>query len=354
MAKVTIRDVAKQAGVSLSTVSRVLNHNPSVDPALAERVRGAAGALGYRPGIAAWSLPGAQIALIVPALENSYFSSIVAGVIDTARANGQSVLVMQTGAKPEVEESCLQAALSARVSGIIFSGGGNLVPTERFPALRDIPLVIAARRQVVPGVPHVYSDNVGAGYLATKYLLKMRRQNIALLVNFWTDSIHDYDSFMAAYDSPAQGACTAFDRFTGYRQALEEEGLEVMPSLIVFSGFSHESGYASAQELLASFQAFDAVLVSNDRCATGVLRLFREQRITVPEQVSLICFNGGLISSVVSPALTMIEQQNYEVGVQSAVQLNELICGRGAHDVKLDVSLVIKGSTSLAAAAAGL
>ncbi len=354
MAKITIRDVAERAGVSLSTVSRVLNHNPNVDAALAGRVIDAASALGYRPGLAARPLPGAQIALIVPVLENSYYSSIVAGVIDTARENGQSVLVMQTGAKREVEEACLQTALSSHVSGIIFSGGSSLVPTERFPALKNVPLVIAARRQVVPGIPHVYSDNVGAGYLATRYLLKMRRQNIALLVNFWTDAIHDYDAFMAEYNSPAQGACTAFDRFTGYRRALEEEGLEVQPSLLVFSGFSHESGYASAQELLSGFQAFDAVLVPNDRCATGVLRLFNEQRITVPEQVSIICFNGGLMSSVVSPSLTMIEQHNYEVGAQSAVQLNELICGRSAHDVKLDVSLVIKGSTSLAAMPAGL
>lgn len=354
MAKITIKDVAEQAGVSLSTVSRVLNHNPTVDPALAERVLHAAAALGYRLGPAPHPAAAAQIALIVPVLENSYYSSIVAGVIDAARENGQSVLVMQTGAKREVEEACLQTAINSHVAGIIYSGGSNLVPTERFPALKSIPLVIAARRLVVPGVPHVYSDNVGAGYLATKYLLKMRRQNIALFVNFWTDTIHDYDAFMAAYHSPAQGACTAFDRFTGYRQALEEDGLEVQPSLFVFSGFSYESGYASAQQLLSGFQTFDAVLVSNDRCASGVLRLFNEQRITVPEQVSIICFNGGLMSSVVSPALTMIEQHNYEVGVHSATQLNELICGRSAHDVKLDVSLVIKGSTSLAAGPAGL
>ncbi len=352
MAKVTIRDVAREAGVSLSTVSRALNRNPKVDPALAQRVFDAAGKLGYRAGGS--PAGGAPLALIVPVLENSYFSSIAAGVIDTARANGQNVLVMQTGARREVEEACLRAALDAQVSGVIFSGGDSFDPTERFPALKSLPLVIAARRRVVPGVPHVYSDNVNAGYVATKYLLKMRRRNIALLVNFWTESIHDYDSFLAAYNSPAQGACTAFDRFTGYRRALEEDELDVHPALIVFSGFSHESGYASAQELLSSFQAFDAVLVSNDRCATGVLRLFREQRITVPEQVSLVCFNGGLISSVVSPSLTMVEQHNYDVGVQSAVQLNELICGREAHDVKVDVDLVIKGSTSLADGFPGL
>lgn len=88
--------------------------------------------------------------------------------------------------------------------------------------------------------------------------------------------------------------------------------------------------------------------MSNDRCATGVLRLFNEQGLHVPSQVSMICFNGGLISSVVTPALTMIEQNNYEVGVQAATQLNELICGRPARDVKIDVNLVIKGSTALA------
>lgn len=350
MAKTTIKDVARRAGVSLSTVSRVLNNNQSVDPVLAERVIAAAKELNYLSGIAlhALSRRSKQIALIVPALENSYYSAIGAGVIDTARKNGQEVIVMHSHASRETEEECFRRILQSQVDGLIFSGTTEWNPLENFPGLHGIPMVIAARRQVAPGIPHIYHDNITAGYIATKYMLRLRRRKIALLVNFWTDNIHDYSSFLEQYHSAAQGTCTAFDRYTGYCQALEEEGLTVDPELIIFSGFSHESGYASAQELLARPREFDGVLVSNDRCATGVLRLFREQGLDVPSQVSIICFNGGLMANVVSPALTMIQQNNYELGVQAATQLNELLYGRPAHDVKIDVSLIIKGSTALA------
>ena len=350
MAKVTIKDVARTAGVSLATVSRVLNGNQSVDPALAERVLAAAKELNYNTGAVprAVSSDIKRIVLIVPALENTYYSSIGAGVIDTARQNGQEVIVMHTKADSRLEDECFREILRTGADGVIFSGTTERNPLDAFPELNRIPMVIAARRQVAPGIPHIYHDNISAGYIAAKYLLRLRRRSIALLVNFWEENIHDYNTFLRAYHSSAQGACTAFDRYTGYCRALEEEGLTVDPDMIIFSGFSHESGYASAQELLTKPRDFDGVLISNDRCATGVLRLFREQGIDVPGEVSLICFNGGLIANVVSPALTMIEQDNYGLGVQAATQLNELMNGRPAHDVKLDVSLAIKGSTALA------
>ncbi len=350
MSKITIKDVARSAGVSLATVSRVLNGNQSVDPELAGRVMSAAKELNYISGNTfRSSVPDEkQIILVVPALENTYYSSIAAGVIDAARQHDQEVIVMYTKADPRLEEFCCQRILKRNPDGVIFSGSTEWNPLLSYPELNNIPMVVAARRQVIPGIPHIYHDNVSAGYIATKYMLRLRRRNIALLVNFWENNIHDYDTFLRKYNSPARGACTAFDRYTGYCRALEEEGLTVDPELIIYSGFSHESGYASAQELLTNPRAFDGVLVSNDRCATGVLRLFREQGIDVPGQVSLICFNGGLIANVVSPSITMIEQNNYDLGVQAAEQLNRLIQGDPAHDVMLDVSLSIKASTALA------
>lgn len=352
MGKITIRDVAQRAGVSLSTVSRVLNHNQSVAPELVKKVLAAAQELDYRPGMSSAPLTASQfkqIALILPTLENSYYSAIAAGIIDTARNYGQNVIVMQSNADHELEQQCLRKLSQMTVDGIIFSGSDAYNPLNSFPSLMRVPTVITARRRVAPNLPHVYADNVSAGYIATKYLLRLRRRRIALLLNFWTNDILDYETFLERYHSPAQGTCTAFDRYTGYCNALEEEGLPVEPELIAFSGFSHESGYASAQELLGKSLDFDAVLVSNDLCATGVLRLFNEQGIHVPGQVSIICFNGGLMSSVVSPALTIVAQNNYELGVQSTEQLNKLLCGEPASDIKLDVKLVIRGSTALAA-----
>jgi len=350
MAKVTIKDVAQLSGVSISTVSRVLNNNQTVDSALAEKVFSAARVLNYQPSCLARFMQNDnsnQIAFIVPTLENSYYSTIAAGIIDTARKNGQNVIIMLSNSSDEQELECFKSISQSHVDGIIFSCNDGRNPLSSFPSLQETPMVIAARRQLIPGIPHVYSDNVMAGYIATKYLLRLRKRKIVLFENFWTNTIRDYDSFLKGYHSPAQGAFTAFDRFTGYSQALIEEGLSVDPNLIVFSGYSHEAGYSSAQELLASAQDFDAVLIPNDRCATGVLKLLNEQGLHVPSQISMICFNGGLMASVVNPPITSIEQNNYELGVQAAEQLDHLIHGRPAHDVKIDVNLVIKGSTSL-------
>lgn len=351
MTKITIKDVAQLSGVSISTVSRVLNNNQAVAPDLAEKVLTAAQALNYRPNMAAHSIRSSltnQIAFIVPALENSYYSTIASGIIDTARKNGQNVIVMLSNSSAEQEIECFRAISQSYVDGIIFSCNDARNPLKSFPELSNIPMVIAARRQLTPGIPHVYSDNIMAGYLATKYLLRLRKRKIALFENFWTGAIRDYETFLKAYNSPARGAFTAFDRYTGYCQALVEEGLPVDPNLIVYGGFSHEDGYASAQEFLASAADFDAILIPNDRCATGVLKLLNEQGLRVPDQISLICFNGGLMANVVNPSLTMIEQNNYELGVQAATQLNNLINKQPASDVKIDVSLVIKGSTALA------
>ena len=347
MSKITIKDIAQKAGVSLATVSRVLNGNAHVDPLLSERVLTAARALNYTGPVLHGQNSVRRIALIIPALENTYYSSIADGVIDRARENGQEVIVMNTRADSEIEEKCFRQIIFSGVDGVIFSGTTSDNPLTHYPGLEHIPMVIAARRLVSPGVPHVYQDNVAAGYIATKYMLRLRRRHIALMVNFWGDNIRDYETFVREYNSPAQGACTAFDRYTGYCRALEEEGLSVDPNLIAFGGFSHESGYQGAHALLTGMHEFDGILVTNDRCATGVLRLFREQGIGVPEEVSLICFNGGLISHVVTPELTIVEQNNYELGVQAAARLNDLMEGRPAEDVRLDVSLSIRGSTAL-------
>ncbi len=351
MAKVTIKDIAAAAGVSISTVSRAINGNPSVDPGIAERVLTAARQLGYRTAPQVLPPSGksiSRIALILPTFSNSYYPSISEGVIDTARANGQTVTVMIFNGEYEQELECLEQLSLAPPDGIIIAPGDERVPLDHYPVLKNIPMVIAARREVVPGLPHIYADNISAGYIATKYLLRLQRRNIALFLNFWGDDIHDYKTFLERYNSSARGACTAFDRYTGYVRALEEEGIPFHPDFLVFSGFTHEAGYAAAQELLASPTRFDAILVTNDRCATGVLRLLNEQGIEVPGQVSMICFNGGLLASTVTPALTMIEQDNYQLGVEAANQLNKLMHNQPAEDRMIDVRLVIKGSTAMA------
>lgn len=349
MKKITMQTVAARAGVSVATVSRVFNGNERVDPSIIQRVRAAAQELGYRPTVNPTLLAekAQQIALIVPTIENSYYSSIATGVIDAAQQNGHRVTVLLSGAAHEQEMKCLSELNGTGIIGIIYAGRSGRMLREGLPGLQSIPMVIAARRCVKPGVPHIYADNEKAGYLATKYLLRLKKRRIALFLNFWTSDIKDYQSFLRV-PPPLHGAFTAYDRYDGYCRALYEAGISPDPSLIFFGGYSHEDGFRGAEALLSGNTEFDAVLTPNDQFATGLIHMLDRQHIRVPEQLSVICLNGGLLSNVVTPPLTYIEQDNYGLGVQAAAQLNELLCGRPGHDVKMDVSLVIRDSTAMA------
>ena len=176
--KLSIIDVAKLAGVSTATVSRVLNGSLKVDPGMRSRVLAAAQELNYLRGPQRHADPERtkRIALVVPALANSYFSEVAAGVIDRARENGQEVVVMHTQGKRELEHEAFRRVLESKMDGVIFSGATGENPRELFPEFRNLPMVIAARRQVVPGIPHVYHDNRSAGYMAAKYLLRLNRK----------------------------------------------------------------------------------------------------------------------------------------------------------------------------------
>lgn len=342
--KINIRSVAAAAGVSPATVSRVLNGNSAVNPALADKVLTAVQQLGYRPSAPQSSRTG-QIVFIVPALSMTYYSTVADGMIDTAARYNLSVSIMTSHADPQREAECLRDACSSSTTGIIYSPATERNPYELFPMLRSIPLVITGPRHLVSGVPHICQDNFFAGYTATKYLLRLGHRRIAFIVNFWMNHIHSYDEFLREYHSPARDHFSAYDRYAGFCKALEEENMEPDPSLIVFGGFSYESGYESARQLLASSVSFDAVLAPNDRCGAGVLKILRQQGLHVPEQVSIVCLNGGVLSDTMSPTLTVVEMNNYAMGVEAIQQMNRLLQGENASDVKIDAKLIIKNST---------
>lgn len=344
MEKLNIRSVAAAAGVSPATVSRVLNGNPTVDPQLADKVLTAVQRLGYHPASPRSSRNG-QVVFIVPELGQTHYATILDGMIDTAAQCGLSLTVMETHSALDREMESLRTACSSSTTGVIYSPALGRKPFELLPALRNIPLVVTGPSHLMDGVPHVYQDNLAASYTATKYLLRLGHRRLAFIVNFWMDHIHSYDEFLREYNSPARSYFVAYDRYEGFCKALAEENMEPDPSLVLFGGFSYESGCESARQLLASSARFDAIIAPNDRCSAGILNILREQGFRVPEQVSVVCLNGGLISDVVSPRLTSVEMNNYEMGVAAIRQMDKLLRGEPASDVKIGMKLIIKNST---------
>ena len=339
--KPNIRQVAAHAGVS--PVSRVLNGNAAVDAALAQRVFASARTLGYPISKAVEGKK--NIVLILPGISNTYYSHTATGIIDVANRAGYRVNILLSNSDPDQETECLINACSSDTAGIIIAPVTNRDPRAASPTLSHIPIVVTGPRYIADGLIHVHLDNEEAAYLSTRYLLRLGRKRIAFIIYYWADHIRNYEDFIKEYETSNHGCFTAYDRYTGYCRALKEAGLEPDPSLLIFGGFSYDSGYYCVKQLLVSGVAFDAMIVPNDRCGAGVLNFLQEQGFKVPEQVSLVCLDSDLIAKVVSPKLTSISSVDYTIGQHCAQQLIRLINGEPAHDVEIDAKLLIENST---------
>lgn len=335
--------VASHAGVSPATVSRVLNGNATVDNELTLRVLSSARALGYK-GAPPTNAP-ATVVFIVPGLGNTYYSTVASGVIDKARELGYRVVTMTSNFSADEELNCLKIACSPDTVGVIITPISGRNPYEALPALRGTPLVITGVRHLADDLTHVCQNYEDSAYISTRYLLRLGRRRIVFLSHFWSDRIHTCEEFLAEYHSCAHGRYSVYDRYTGYCRALAEVGLSPDPELIAFGDYSYESGYRCARKLLSSPVTFDAVLAPNDRVGAGFLNMLREQGILVPQQVSLVCMNGGLISEVISPAMTSVVSKDYELGVAALKQLDNLIKKQPVSNVILNTELAIKSST---------
>jgi len=343
--KINIRAVANAAGVSPATASRVLNGSPSVNAALTEKVLAAARDLGYRLASPRSGLTR-HIVFIVPNLDATYYATVADGMIDTAAAQDLGVTVMITHSDPVKEIEYLRMACAASTAGIVFTPTTARNPYEAVPALRSLPLVITGPHLQLPGASNVYMDSFAAGYIGTRYLLRLGRRHIAFLGNYWRSHIHSFEDFMREADSPQRSFYSVYDRYDGFCRALSEEGLSHDPALTVFGGYSFEDGYDAARQLLASSVDFDAVLAPNDRVGAGVLRILREQGLRVPEQVSLLCLNGGVLSEMFSPSLTSVELDNYRMGEAAVEQVLNLLRGGEPAGVRIEARLNIRSSTA--------
>jgi len=343
--KVNIRQVAAHCGVSPATVSRVLNGNTSVDADLARRVMAAAEELGYRPALSPKGK--GTLVFVTPQLGDTYCSHVAGGILDAARSFGYNVVTMLSGFDPEQERACLQQACALSPAGIIFHPVNGTDPLELAPDLKNTPIVITGPRRIADGLVHIHTNAEDAAYISTRYLLLLGRRTIAFIAPFWSERVRSYEAFLEEYHSPARGRFSVYDQYAGYCHALEEAGLSPDPKLIAFGDFSYQSGCHCAQQLLSSSLLFDAILTPNDRSGAGVLKQLGEQGFRVPDQISIACLNGGMLSDAVTPALTTMSSGSYEMGVAAVEQMNRLILGEPAHDVRIDTKLLIKKSTQM-------
>ncbi|ATL87007.1 substrate-binding domain-containing protein [Streptomyces sp. SID8382] len=300
---VTIHDVARAAGVSPATVSRVFNGG-KVTPARALSVQEAAAALGFAPNRVARSLRkqrSSVIALIIPDIENPFFTSLARGVEDAAQRTSLSVVLCNSDEDTEKERRYLEVALGEQMAGVIVAAASQ-DETDLGPLTdRGVPVVAVDRRPRDAEVDAVRVDNHHGGEVATRHLLQAGYRRIACITG-------------------PEGASTSEERLAGHRAALsaaQGSAAAADNTYIRHADFRVEGGRVAMRELLALPEPPDAVFVANNLMTIGVLDALGEAGRT-PPGVGVLSFGDVPWASLVRPSLTAVELPSYELGRTAA------------------------------------
>jgi LacI family transcriptional regulator len=313
--RVTIHDVARLAGVSPATVSKVLNDAPHVSLAARERVRGAVGKLGYRPNTIARSLKQQRthtVGLITDDLKGVFTTPLMLGVEEAASAEGFSVFLCNSHGEAARERGHLQVLLDKQVDGVILLSGYR-VRERPGPALAlgDLPVVYLYQYTRDAAVPSVVPDDCQGAELGASHLIGLGRRRIAF--------INGPDHYEAAHR-----------RLEGYRAALHCAGLAYDPALVRWGKWYESSGYRLARELMAQSAPPDAIFCAADSLAVGALDALHQLGRDVPGDVAVVGFDDRSFAAHQRPPLTTVALPLYEMGKMAGELLLGAVRGRPA------------------------
>ncbi len=332
---VGLKDVAEYAGVSASTVSRVLAGKSYVNDNTRKEVWEAIKALDYRPNALAQSLKNGisnTIALMIPSIQNLMFPDIVRGVEDAARKAGYTVVLCNTDEDIAVEEKYIDTLRTHLIGGFIVA---SMTPdSKHILRLRDegVPLVLTSRSYDME-TDAVIIDNEQAGFDATSYLLRTGHRRIALALGRTKLPIYA-------------------DRLEGYKRALAQAGIPFDESLVMRESNGMSSFYALVRKLLRSGPRPDAIFATSDPKAFVVMRALYDEGLRIPEDISVIGLDNVEMSALVEPPLTTVSQPLYEMGKLAAQKLFAQIRYKEEHNclppAQVDVmrtELILRKST---------
>lgn len=329
MSRTTIKDVAREAGVSISTVSRVVSGAGPVAEATRRRVLDVVSSLRYTPNLVAQSLVNRgtrNLALFVPDIMNPFFPSIARGVADAVVAEGYTVALCNTDDESQLGVHYQGLLRGSLVDGIILCGAaGQSGLSHLVPA--DLPVVVVDRRVPKLQADSVYVDNRLGGTLATRHLRMTGCRRILHL-------------------GGPPGVSTAEERLAGYRRALGEA---YQPDLVTRGPFQAESGHARTRAAIERGLDFDGVFAANDLLALGALQALARAGRQVPDDVSVIGYDDIYMAALALPPLSTIAQPTYRLGTLAGRMLVERIRQSDAppppRSVVLDPVLRVREST---------
>ncbi|MHB0874746.1 MAG: LacI family DNA-binding transcriptional regulator [Anaerolineae bacterium] len=319
----TIQDVAKLAGVSIGTVSRVINNSTSVRPHTREAVQQAIKELQYVPSALARGLrgkPANSVALIVSDVANPFFASLTRGVEDVVAGQGYSLVLGNADRGREKQRQYTERLLGAGVKGMIVAPAQGTSGDLKRLVQRGVHLVVVDWRISLPQADNVYADSVAGAVQLVSHLIALGHKRIGVV-------------------SGPRGDATAEDRVAGYRRAMEQAGLPIDPKLIRFGAFTQESGYANSLRLLGLKARPTALLTCNNRLAAGAYGAIATAGLRIPADVSLVSFDDIPFVPDLAGTLTVYAQPDYEMGRIAAELLFDRILERRPLDQRCEVVL---------------
>ncbi len=332
----SIRDVARLAGVSVSTVSRVLSGSPKVDAETRRRVEQAIGTIGYRPNLLAQGLrskSGNLIGLVVPEIRHETFASFIEYIEEEVAARGYNLVTGNTHGRPEVEGAFIDSLLRRHVDGIIFSRVSDRSQVLSIMAKSNIPAVIIDRSLDREDIPTIIMDNYRAGVMAAEHLADLGHRRFAVITG-------------------PQDIALCRERLKGFAEFLERRGLTLLRRNIREGDFKFESGIEAGRSFLERGIEFTALWAENDLMAVGAMNALIRGGKRVPEEISVVGMDDSTSSKMMIPALTTIRQP-FEAMCKKAVELIIAMKNGDPGDERrfvLPPSIIVRESTSRCAA----
>lgn len=338
MRNLTLKDIATALNLSITTVSKALKDYPDVSAKTKAKVKAYAKDVNFTPNAYAAYLrtqESKMIGVIIPRLNHYFFSSVLRGIMKAAEAEGYMVIILSSEESYELEKKQVDRLLKQNVDGILLSIADSTHDTEHIDKIsqQNIPLVLFDKYSKLSKCSSVIINDQNAAFTAVEHLIKSGKKNIAHLRGPLLPQ-------------------NSIDRFLGYRKALDQYGLEYKKEWVfTCQDISSDEGYAYAKYITEKYPEIDAIFAVADMPAIGAIKYLNENNIAIPEQIAVMGFSNWRISSLITPALSSVNQPGETMG-RTAFELfyKELHLLKKGEDVQhqiieLETTLVVRDST---------
>ena len=331
---VTISDIAKKAGVSSATVSRVLNDSGYVKQSTREKIEAAIKEMNFTPSAIARSLSKNEtntIGVIVPDITNSYFGEVIKGISEVAEANNLNIILFNTDNYLEKEVRALNVLKEQRIKGIIMTPGfGEENNKEYIETINNlnIPIVLVSADLKFKELSGIFVDNVLGGFNATNLLISEGHTKIGIMTGILSSE-------------------PAAERVVGYKKALKEANIEINDKYILDGQFSMEKAYELTKKLLDSKDKPTALITSSNRMTMGAIKALKENNKTIPKDLAIVAFDKVDLLDVLGIRITYIDECPMELGRNSMNLLCDIFNDSDKNfkrRVIIVPKLIIKGS----------